>query len=136
MYCASFAPFPIRSKEIVDEIAFSRVSILEATNRVQRETNNTEENKFKSSWPIKLRVGLSRPLPAPTSPATPISKIVKNAPIAEMTDAFFIVFSFFAEKVLCQYPWENISAAVTANITASADFKLNVSKVPSPPNFE
>ena len=53
-----------------------------------------------------------------------------------MTDAFFIVFSFFAEKVLCQYPWENISAAVTANITASADFKLNVSKVPSPPNFE
>ena len=49
MYCASFAPFPIRSKEIVDEIAFSRVSILEATYSVQRETNNTEENKFKSS---------------------------------------------------------------------------------------
>ena len=42
MYFASLAPFLIRSKEIVDEIAFSKVSTLEATKRVQRPISKTE----------------------------------------------------------------------------------------------
>ena len=43
--------------------------------------------------------------------------------------------AFSAEKVLCQYPVEKTSAAVTAIITASADFKLNVSNELKPPAF-
>ena len=43
---------------------------------------------------------------------------------------------FSAEKVLCQYPCENTSAAVTAITTARADLKLNVSKEFIPPSFD
>ena len=49
-------------------------------------------------------------------------------------DDFLITFSSIAEYVLCQYPCENISAAVTARITARADLKLANVNVFYPPS--
>ena len=40
-----------KSREIVDEIAFSKVSTLDVTKRVQRVINTNDIGRFKSSWP-------------------------------------------------------------------------------------
>ena len=123
------------SREIVDAIAFSKVSILDVTRRVAKDISNTIVRLFKSNCSMKLNAGDSKPFPAPTAPPIPRRRIVKNAPIPEKMLAFLIAFEFSAEKVLCQYPIEKTSAAVTAIITANADFRLKVSKEFNPPAF-
>ena len=85
-----------------DAIAFSRVSILDVTRRVAKETSNIIVKLFRSNCSIKLNAGDSKPFPAPTAPPIPKRRIVKKAPIPEKILACLIAFEFSAEKVLCQ----------------------------------
>ena len=133
IYFASVEPFLTKSREIVDEIAFSKVSTLDVTKRVQRVINTNDIGRFKSSWSIKLKLGFSKPFPAPTEPANPRIRIVKKQPNPAKIEALCKLLVFSAEKDLCQYPCEKISAAVTATITAKADLKLKNSNVSIPP---
>ena len=71
------------SKDIVEEIAFSRVSTLDVTNRVAREINMNTVNELRLSCSMKLKEGVSKPLPAPTAPAIPSSSIVTKTPEPE-----------------------------------------------------
>ena len=91
-----------RSKDIVEEIAFSKVSTLDATKRVQSNRSRKDIGRLNSSCCMKLNVGLSIPFPAPTAPAIPKSKIVTKQPKPAKTEADFILFVFSAEKVRCQ----------------------------------
>jgi len=136
MNLASIAPFFTKSKDIVDEIAFSKVSTLDATKSVQSTNSRKDIGVLNSSCCIKLKVGFSIPLPAPTAPAIPKSRTVIKHPKPAYTDADFILLVFSAEKVLCQYPCEKTSAAVTATTTAKADLKLKVSNEFIPPSCE
>ena len=59
IYLASLEPLRTKSNEIVEEIAFSNVSTLEVTKRVQRQISIKDIGRLRSSWSIKLKLGFS-----------------------------------------------------------------------------
>ena len=102
IYLASLEPLRTKSNEIVEEIAFSNVSTLEVTKRVQRQISIKDIGRLRSSWSIKLKLGFSKPFPAPTDPPNPRTKIVIKHPSPAKIEAFCRLFVLSEEKVRCQ----------------------------------
>ncbi|CAI8172668.1 MAG: Uncharacterised protein [Methanobacteriota archaeon] len=109
------------------DIAFSKVSTLEHTN-AKISTTNAQSMMLLSPIRVKKASDGSStiPLPAATVPKNPITNTKGNTNAEAIKAPFFNDLSSLEAQVLCQFPCENISAAVIARTIAKPDLKVSM----------
>ena len=116
--------FPSAKSLLIDaETAFCRVSTLEHTNAIPRTTKPAITNTCTSSKRMKNAAEGSSAAPwaAATVPNTPMMKTSGRTRPAARRDPFLSASSSSEAQARCQFPCENISAAVMATTSAKPD---------------